>query len=61
MKTKLKVAKALWEDLTEIPINEDSEIEDSFLSFEKGTHILEIWAWFEEKFEVSVAKDLMGV
>ena len=53
------VAKRLWEQLGEIPVNKDDEIEKCFLHFKEGTEKTEIWHWFEDKFDLSVAKDLM--
>jgi len=52
-------AKKLWLRLGDIPINEDEEIEQRFLHFGVGTHREEIWHWFEGKFDLSVAEDLM--
>lgn len=49
----------LWNKLGDIPTNEDDEIEEDFLHFEIGTDKFEIWHWFEEKFDLSVGKDLM--
>ena len=34
-------------------------IEEDFLDFRAGTHREEIWHWFEDTFDLSVAKDLM--
>ena len=51
----------LWEDFGEVPMNPDTEeIEESWLDFTAGTHREEIWHWFEEQFDISIAKDLMG-
>lgn len=58
-KGTLEEAKGLWKALGDIPVNEDDEIEESFLHFEIGEDKLEIWSWFEETFDLSVAKDLM--
>lgn len=52
-------AAELWSKLGDIPVNTQEEIEEAFLEFEKGTHREEIWTWFEEKFNLSVADDLM--
>jgi hypothetical protein len=51
--------RSLWNELGNIPIDEDENIEEDFLHFEMGTHREEIWHWFEEEFDISVAKDLM--
>jgi hypothetical protein len=60
MKT-IEEAKKLWAILGDIPVNENDEIEESFLDFEVGTDKFEIWHWFEEEFDLSVAKDLMNL
>lgn len=57
----LEEAKRLWEELGDIPVNDQEEIDESFLDFEIGTDMYEIWHWFEETFNVSVAKDLMNL
>lgn len=42
-------------------MNPDTEkIEEPWLDFPAGTHREEIWHWFEEQFDISVAEDLMG-
>lgn len=40
---------------------ETEEIEEEWQEFPIGTHREKIWSWFEETFNVSVAKDLMGL
>lgn len=52
-------AKELWSKLGDIPINDDEEIEETFLDFPAGTDKFDIWSWFEEQFNLSVAIDLM--
>jgi hypothetical protein len=44
--------KKLWREFSDIPVNEDDEIEERFLGFEIGTDRFEIWHWFEENFDV---------
>jgi hypothetical protein len=53
------VARGLWDKLGNIPVNEDDEIDEPFLDFPKGTDKFEIWHWFEDTFNLSVAHDLM--
>jgi hypothetical protein len=57
----LVCAKCLWTALGNIPVNDDSEIEETFLHFESGTDCHDIWHWFESEFELSVATDLMNL
>ena len=52
----------LWIDFGEVPINpETEEIEESWRHFIPGTQREDIWHWFEEQFDISVAEDLMGL
>ena len=54
--------KDLWEDFGEVPMNpETEEIEEPWKHFLPGTYREKIWHWFEEQFDISVAKDLMGL
>lgn len=52
--------KDLWEEFGDIPMDpETEEIEESWKHFLPGTHREDIWHWFEEHFDISVA-ELMG-
>lgn len=52
--------KDLWREFGDIPMNPDTEcIEVEWNGFPTGTHREEIWSWFEETYNISVAKDLM--
>jgi hypothetical protein len=55
----LEFARVLWKELGNIPVNDDNEIEQSFLHFEIGTDTDNIWQWFESNFDLSVATELM--
>lgn len=39
----------LWQQFSEVPVNDDDEIEESFLHFGVGTDRFEVWKWFEEQ------------
>ena len=58
---KLVYINKLWDKLGDVPCNSNEDTEEVFLDFPAGTHKYEIWHWFEETFDLSVAKDLMGV
>lgn len=49
---KYSLFASLWEELGNIPINEDEEIEQRFLIFPIGTCRMEIWHWFENTFDI---------
>jgi len=61
-----EVAKGIWQELGDVPVNEDGEIEEDWNTgigkfFFEGTDREDIWHWFEDFFNLSVAKDLMGL
>ena len=44
----------------DVPMDGETEcIETSWRGFPVGTHREEIWRWFEDRFDLSVARDLM--
>lgn len=59
--TDLEMAKQLWSEFGDVPIDDTDCITCVWRSFDKGTNRFDIWHWFETFFEVSVAKDLMEV
>ena len=49
--------KNLWSEFGSVPINPDTEeIEEVWNGFPIGTHREEIWQWFEETFNISIAE-----
>ena len=63
---KLEDAKRLWEEFGDVIVDDADNIEESWhvqgliftQVFPAGTNKFEIWHWFEETFDVSVATDL---
>ncbi len=55
----IKQALKVWDKLRDIPINDDSTIVNSFMDFEEGTDIHDIWHWIENSYNVSIVNDLM--
>lgn len=52
--------KELWMQLGFTPMDPETErMGEAFLHFPAGTHREDIWHWFEETFDLSVAEDLM--
>ena len=52
--------RRLWTEFGDIPMNPETEcIEQAWHGFSAGTHREEIWHWFEETFQISVAEALM--
>ena len=50
----------VWENLSDIPVDESDNIECDFLHFERGDNKFEIWDWIEEKFDTRISK-LLGL
>lgn len=56
----MKWIRELWDEFGDLPMNpETEEIECDWLIFKSGTFREDIWHWFEETFDISVAEDLM--
>jgi hypothetical protein len=55
----IKQALKIWDKLRDIPINDNDEIGLSFIHFEKGTDLHDIWHWIENTYNVSIGNDLM--
>lgn len=49
----------LWEQFSEVPINNNDEIEKDFLGFLAGTSRFDIWHWFDERCPNNLHDDLM--
>lgn len=50
----------LWEDFGDVPMDPETEtIDVEWNHFPIGTHKTDIWHWFEDQFNISVAEDLM--
>lgn len=59
---KQAYVEELWMKFGDVPMNPETEcIEEPWEDFLAGTHREEIWHWFEETYDVSVAEDLMGL
>ena len=58
--TGLETIQELWDRFSEIPINNDDEIEENFLCFPAGTYRFDVWHWFDERCPNGLAEDLMG-
>lgn len=60
-----EIARALWKKLGEVPVYKNlrsqQRIDQEFLHFPVDTPIEDIWDWFEQAFNLSVAEDLMGI
>ena len=52
--------KKLWDEFSDVPVDNDDNIERSFHIFEKGTDRMEIWKWFDEQCTNGLVKDLLG-
>jgi len=56
---RIKQALKVWAALGDVPINDDDEIDLSFMHFEQGTDLHDVWHWIENTYNVSIGNDLM--
>lgn len=52
----LPILEIMWEEFSDIPINNDDEIELDFYCWKKETSRFEIWHWFDEKLPNGIAE-----
>ena len=57
---EIEELKRLWNEFSEVPIDDDDNIERDFRNFPKGTDRFEIWSWFDDLCPNGVMKDLVG-
>lgn len=58
IKVDQATAEELWEQLGDIPIDEDECIEEEFIGFQPGTSRYTIWRWFEDTFGPDITASL---
>ena len=46
----------LWTEFSDVPINDNDEIPESFYHWESGTDRFDIWYWFDEKLPNGIAE-----
>lgn len=56
---RLEEARRNWEKFGDIPIDKHDNITLQFLNFSPGTYRFDIWHWFEEHYDISIATDLL--
>ena len=57
---RLSYIQGLWDEFGTVPMDPETEcIEREWNGFPAGTFREDIWYWFEETFNISVAEDLM--
>lgn len=52
---KVSILREMWEELADIPVNDDGVIEEGYYDFLPGTDREEIWLWFDEQYPKGVA------
>ena len=53
---KKDILVQLWEEFSQIPIDNNDCIEKDFCCWEKGTYRFDIWHWFDEKLPNGIAE-----
>ncbi|QOI71506.1 hypothetical protein pEaSNUABM47_00022 [Erwinia phage pEa_SNUABM_47] len=50
-----------WKRFSNVPVNNNDEIEESFLHFDIGTDRIDVWQWFEAQHsDFNISKLLSG-
>ena len=58
--TYLLTLEELWDRFSEVPVNNNDEIEEDFLSFPAGTSKFDVWHWFDERCPRNLHDDLFN-
>lgn len=59
-KYNLQTLKKMWDKFSDIPVNNDDEIEEDFELWEAGTNKYDIWHWFDEHCPNGLVKDIIN-
>ena len=57
---RLLTLNELWNKFSEVPVNNDDEIEEDFLFFPAGTSKFDVWHWFDERCPHNLHDDLLN-
>ena len=57
---RLLTLEELWDKFSEIPVNNDDEIEEDFLLFPAGTSKFDVWHWFDDRCPNNLYDDLLN-
>lgn len=52
--------KKLWDEFSDVPVDNNDGIEREFHGFKVGTDRMEIWKWFDGKCPNGLVKDILG-
>ena len=58
--TYLLTLEELWDRFSEVPVNNNDEIEEDFLLSPAGTSKLDVWHWFDERCPRNLHDDLLN-
>ena len=56
---RLLTLEELWDKFSEVPVNNDDEIEEDFLLFPAGTSRFDVWHWFNDRCPHNLHDDLL--
>ena len=57
---RLLTLEELWDQFSEVPVNNDDEIEEDFLLFPAGTSKFDVWHWFDDRCPNNLHDDLLN-
>lgn len=60
-KTHLAQVAQIWEQLSEVAVDENAQLVEPFLHFPTGTHNEDIWHWLERDYPgINIAEDFLS-
>lgn len=60
MKMPIEELKKLWKEFSEVPVDNEDNIEKDFRDFPAGTDRFEVLSWFDDMCPNGMMKDLYG-
>jgi hypothetical protein len=60
MKMPIEELKKLWKEFSEVPVDNEDNIERDFRDFPAGTDRFEVLSWFDDMCPNGMMKDLYG-
>lgn len=56
----LEELRKLWNEFSDVPVDNNDMIEREFMGFPAGTDRFEVWSWFDDRCPNGIMKDLYG-
>ena len=58
---KREIAEVIWQELGDVPVDDDNRLDEDFFIWTKGTDRYVVWSEIEQLYDVSIGEDLIGL